>query len=193
MVLRFSVQEDSSSSTSPATMVSARSTSSTSEGPARKSRSESGSGDWRGPGSNAGPLSRTCAPGAPPFPAGVRSEADAIRQLGETRFRCALRSGAGPHRENCPEVGVPVPARHPFPVGYVPRRASYGTWATRGFAALRAAVPGPTGRTARRSAFPCLCVAPLGGLGVCRRTRWCGFFQVGTATARPGAVGKMIR
>ena len=29
-------------------------------------------------------------------------------------FRCASRSGAGPHRENCPEVGVPVPARHPL-------------------------------------------------------------------------------
>ena len=27
-------------------------------------------------------------------------------------FRCASRSGAGPHRENWPEVGVPVPARH---------------------------------------------------------------------------------
>ncbi len=29
-------------------------------------------------------------------------------------FRCAPRSGAGPNRENWPEVGVPVPARHPF-------------------------------------------------------------------------------
>ena len=27
-------------------------------------------------------------------------------------FRCASRSCAGPHRENCPEVGVPLPARH---------------------------------------------------------------------------------
>ena len=38
-------------------------------------------------------------------------------------------------------------------------------------AALRAAVPAPTGRTGRRSAFPCLRVAPLGGLGAVRHVQ----------------------
>ena len=48
-----------------------------------------------------------------------------------------------------------MPARHPFPVGYVPRRASYGNWATRGFAALRAAVPtGGRRSLAGASSFP---------------------------------------
>ena len=88
-------------------------------------------------------------------------------------FRCASRSGAGPHRENWPEVGVPVPARHPFPVGYVPRPPSSRNWATRGFAALRAAVPAPTGRTGRRSAVPCQCVI-LSRWGKCRDVRHLG-------------------
>ena len=38
-------------------------------------------------------------------------------------------------------------------------------------ARLRRAVPAPTGRTGRRSAFPCLRVAPPGGLGAMRRPR----------------------
>ena len=88
-------------------------------------------------------------------------------------FRCASRSGAGPHRENWPEVGVPVSARHPFPVGYVRRPPSYGNWATRGFAALRAAVPAPTGRTGQRSAVPCQRVIPS-RWGTCRDGRHTG-------------------
>ena len=36
-------------------------------------------------------------------------------------------------------------------------------------ARLRRAVPTPTGRTGQRSAFPCLRVAPLGGMGAMRQ------------------------
>ena len=38
-------------------------------------------------------------------------------------------------------------------------------------APLRGAVPAPTGRTGQRSAFPCLRVAPLGGMGARGRRR----------------------
>ena len=100
---------------------------------------------------------------APPFPAGVRAETGVIRELGDTWFARLSAGGAGPHREDCPEVGVPLPARRSFPEGYVPRRASYGNWAIRGSPAFRRAVPGPTGRTAQRSAFPCRCAVTLGG------------------------------
>ena len=79
-----------------------------------------------------GRRSRACAPS---FPVGVRVETCVIQEVGEPRFRCALRSGADL------EVGVPVPARHPFPRGCVPRRASSRKWANRGFAALCPAVP----------------------------------------------------
>ena len=39
-------------------------------------------------------------------------------------------------QENWPEVGVPVPARHPFPPGYGPRREPLHGLPVRGFAAL---------------------------------------------------------
>ena len=122
--------------------------------------------DVRHPGSGRTAVSlrfaQRCRPGgrrslacAPFFPGGVRAETGVIPEVGEPRFRCALRRGAGPHRENWPEVGVPLRVRHSFPVGYVPRRASYGTWATRGFAALCAAVPtGGRRSLASGSSFP---------------------------------------
>ena len=47
-----------------------------------------------------------------------------------------------------PEVGVPLPARRLCSIGISPS------------ARLRRAVPGPTGRTGQRSAFPCLPFAP---------------------------------
>ena len=55
-----------------------------------------------------------------------------------------------------PEVGVPVPARHLRCWG--PRRQGRPSGGSGSFpsARLRRAVPGPTGRTAQRSAFPCL-------------------------------------
>ena len=43
------------------------------------------------------------------------------------------------------------------------RVCTIGENSTAPFARLRRAVPGPTGRTARRSAFPCLRVGPPGG------------------------------
>ena len=44
------------------------------------------------------------------LPGGVGAERSAAPALGDAWFRCASRSGAGPHRENWPEVGVPLPA-----------------------------------------------------------------------------------
>ena len=100
------------------------------------------------------------------------------RHPGEQRFaaRWPAASCAGPHRENCPEVGVPwrlVPSARmavSLPCGVI--RGSSDSPP----AGLRPAVPGPTGRTAQRSAFPggwchlhewrCLCLAasPPAGL-----------------------------
>ena len=71
-----------------------------------------------------GRRSRACAP---PFPGGVRVETGVIRERGDTWFARLPAGGAGPHREDCPEVGVPVPARRPFPEGYAPRGAPSGT------------------------------------------------------------------
>ena len=85
-----------------------------------------------------------------------------------------------------PEVGVPLPARHSCRLGYVPRRASYGNWAIRGSPAFRRAVPGPTGRTAQRSAFPCL-RATLARGGTCRDGRHTG---TGRYVVRPPFGGR---
>ena len=54
-----------------------------------------------------GGMSRTCTTAPAEVPVAVRTT-----PLFEVRpVRCAARSGAGPHRENWPEVGVPLPAR----------------------------------------------------------------------------------
>ena len=64
--------------------------------------------------------------------------------------------GAGPHRENWPEAGVPVPARHPL---YGPRRVPLHGLPVRGVAAL-------SGRDAGRRPPPGeLAGAPLLRLG----------------------------
>ena len=123
---------------------------------------------------------------ASPLPAGVRAETGVIRELGDTWFARLPAGGAGPHREDCPEVGVPLPARRPCPRGYVPKRASYGNWAIRGSPAFRRAVPGPTGRTAQRSAFPCLRAA-LARRGTCRDGRHTG---TGRYVVRPPFGGR---
>ena len=73
---------------------------------------------------------------------------------------CGLRRrgpagrGAGPHRENCPEVGVPLRAARSWLLGVRAETGIISTIVVFVAAALRAAVPGPTGRTAQRSAFP---------------------------------------
>ena len=41
--------------------------------------------------------------------------------------RTPAAGSAGPHRENCPEVGVPLPARRSALVAWAPRRAPPGT------------------------------------------------------------------
>ena len=78
------------------------------------------------------------------LPGGVCAERSAAPPLGDAWFRCAARSGAGPHRENWPEVGVPLPACCSARWGMCGegRRAATG-W-LRGFAALRAAGAGGT-------------------------------------------------
>ena len=152
--------------------------------------------------------------------AGVPAERRAIPELGVLLVRPPSAGCAGPHRENCPEVGVPLPARrsawwggcrdlhHPGNCTFMPagcagwarswaflpvgagtaaRSAAKGVYhaAVRmtlnagvpaerraipelrvlPAARLRRAVPGPTGRTAQRSAFPCRRVALHGGVG----------------------------
>ena len=71
------------------------------------------------------------------------------------------RGCAGPHRENWPEVGVPVPARHRASWGYAETGAMplcEVRLARRATARLC-----QTGRTGQRSAFPCLrVIVPLG-------------------------------
>ena len=97
------------------------------------------------------------------FPVGVRASASSF-PAGVPGGRRAetfpvIRRHQGGHAvslrfaQRCrPEVGVPVRARHPFPLGYVPRRASSRKWANRGFAALCAAVP--TGGRRSRACAP---------------------------------------
>ena len=53
------------------------------------------------------------------------------------------------------------------------------------FAALRAAVPAPTGRTGRRSAFPCLRAVLPGGVGA----ETCAVLALGSTPSRPAARG----
>ena len=54
------------------------------------------------------------------------------------------------------------------------------------FAALRAAVPAPTGRTGRRSAFPCLRGVMLGGVRAERGV------MTGRGTVRFAALGAAV-
>ena len=112
----------------------------------------------------------------------------AARRAAKTRtpqFRDGGRLSADPTGQS----GAPARERRPL-VGTAARRAAKGAfflrtrpctlriWAviigrvctvgersTAPFARLRRAVPAPTGRTGRRSAFPCLRVAPPSGLG----------------------------
>ena len=53
------------------------------------------------------------------------------------------------------------------------------------FAALRAAVPAPTGRTGRRSAFPCQRAVLPGGVGA----ETCAMLALGSTPSRPAARG----
>ena len=75
----------------------------------------------------------TVKSGVPPWrvalAGGVSAERCTMTELGSTPPRPAARSGAGPHRENWPEVGGPS------------RPGTSSRSATRGLAALRAAVP----------------------------------------------------
>ena len=73
-----------------------------------------------------------------------------------------------------------------FPAGVGAERGTIGNGAIRGSPAFRRAVPGPTGRTAQRSAFPCLRAALARG-GTCRDGRHTG---TGRYVVRPPFGGR---
>ena len=89
------------------------------------------------------------------LPGGVWVERGVVQGLGVCVVRPPLAGGAGPHRENWPEVGVPLRAVLFCPGGYGLRGESCRGWGFVLFARLWRAVPAPTGRTGQRSAFPC--------------------------------------
>ena len=68
--------------------------------------------------------------------------------------RPPLAGCAGPHRENWPEVGVPVPARYFRLLRSTPRGEPVPEIGVRPDARLWRAVPAPTGRTGQRSGVP---------------------------------------
>ena len=61
------------------------------------------------------PFAALPVPARHPFPAGVRAETGVIRDLGDTRFRCALRSGADRRSAQFSRWGLPcrrvIPSR----------------------------------------------------------------------------------
>ena len=99
---------------------------------------------------SASTVSRPCRPGWRPPPGethmigSARSPRPHERVVRHSRWQGPASSARVSRSRACrPEVGVPS------------RPRPSARWALRSSAALRAAVPGPTGRTAQRSAFPC--------------------------------------
>ena len=148
---------------------------------------------------SAKPAAMTPSPASvsatPPFSCGRGERADAIMGVspGGGRHRCAKRSErrVPPSRPDDAERGVPAERGAPQ-LGVLPA------------ARLRRAVPAPTGRTGRRSAFPCQRVALRGGVrprlapsselhfhagGVCRRTRSWVLLPLGARPQPPGGPG----
>ena len=90
-------------------------------------------------------------------PDGVMAAMGAVTPLGVHAVRGALRARcAGPHRENWPEVGVPVPARHLRCWRSRRERAHPGGRGPSHPPAYGGLCRPPPGVTGQRSAFPCL-------------------------------------
>ena len=87
------------------------------------------------------------------------------RRAGNADLRPVLPVGAGTAARSAAKGAYHAAVRMTLNTEVPAEKGPPRTWGSFSAARLRRAVPGPTGRTAQRSAFPCLRAALHGGLG----------------------------